>query len=258
MLAKQINQALAPTTFDQVMQQATMLYRSGMLPKSISSVEQVYAIITLGAEMGIGGWLALNTINVIQGKPTISPQLMLALINNSGQVEDFAIDTTDDRAIVTMQRKGRSPHTEIFTVDDARALGLLSKDNYTKQRKTMLKWRAIAACARIVYPDIILGLYTPDEMGANVVIDSAGNMEIMDDTTDAAIRFLSEKEAKAMLVDQLVQEGYYPSAADVVEAAKTLPERYRKEIHAQYRTWLIERLTATMQDESVVDGEMVE
>ena len=45
---------------------------------------------------------------------------------------------------------------------------LAGKDNYKKQAATMYKWRAIAACARAVFADVILGLYTPDEMGADV------------------------------------------------------------------------------------------
>ena len=47
----------------------------------------------------------------------------------------------------------------------AAQLGLADKDNWRKQPKVMRKWRAVAACARVVFSDVITGLYTPEEMG---------------------------------------------------------------------------------------------
>ncbi|MFD1732659.1 hypothetical protein ACFSC4_18815 [Deinococcus malanensis] len=52
---------------------------------------------------------ALNGITVIQGKPTVSPQLMLSLINRSGQLENLELETGTQGATVTMKRRGRSP-----------------------------------------------------------------------------------------------------------------------------------------------------
>ena len=148
---------------------ATMLVKTGFLPQSIKTAEQAMAIILTGRELGIGMMAALNTINVVQGKPTISPQLMLALIERSGQLEDIQIEPHNGNAMrCTMKRKGRSAHTEYFGEEEARALGLLGKDNYKKQAFTMYRWRAVAACARVIFADVILGLYTPDELGANV------------------------------------------------------------------------------------------
>ena len=72
--------------------QARMLVGTNFLPQSIKTPEQAVAIILQGRELGIPTMAALGTINVIQGKPTISPQLMLALINRSGQLENFSIE----------------------------------------------------------------------------------------------------------------------------------------------------------------------
>ncbi len=43
----------------------------------------------------------------------------------------------------------------------------------------MLRWRAVSACARVVFPDIISGLYTAEEMGAEVVLDEDGAMQVV-------------------------------------------------------------------------------
>jgi hypothetical protein len=155
--------------FQVILKTSEMLVRTGFLPAAIKTPEQALAIILTGRELGIGTMAALNTINVIQGKPTVSPQLMLALIERSGQLENIEI-TVDAAGGVqcVMKRKGRTAHAEYFGKDEAAAMQLAGKDNYKKQAQTMYRWRAVAACARVVFPDVILGLYTPDEMGADV------------------------------------------------------------------------------------------
>lgn len=161
----------APPTVNEfaVMKETSqMLVSTGFLPAAIKTPEQAIAIILTGRELGIGTMAALNTINVIQGKPTVSPQLMLALIERSGQLEDIQITAENDGIRCTMKRKGRSPHTEFFGDAEAAAMQLAGKDNYKKQKQTMYRWRAVSACARTIFADVILGLYTPDEMGADV------------------------------------------------------------------------------------------
>lgn len=139
---------------------------------------QALFIMIKGYELGISPMQALDGITVISGKTTVSPQLMLALINRSGELEDMKIDATDTECKVSMKRKGRSEHTEVFTMKDAAAMQLAGRDNWKKQPKVMLKWRAISACARVVFPDVIQGVYTPEEMGADVTEDASGNVII--------------------------------------------------------------------------------
>jgi len=190
--------APSESEFGIMLQQAQMLVKTNFLPQAIKSPEQALAIMLTGRELGIPAMAALNTINVIQGKPTISPQLMLALIERSGQLEDIRIQPknstngTIDYVSCTMKRKGRSDHTEIFGMLEAVRLQLNNKDNYKKQPATMFKWRAVAACARVVFPDVILGLYTPDEMGAEVTeTGEVGSIPEFEKTTNTVVRMPS-------------------------------------------------------------------
>jgi len=177
-----MNQSLTtirPDEYSVIREQASALVKTGFLPNAIKTPEQALAIILTGRELGIPAMAALNSINVIQGKPTVSPQLMIALINRSGQLEDIRFGVHADKVTVTMKRKGRTPHTETFGVEEAKAMNLMSKANYHQQAVVMFKWRAVAACARVVFPDVILGLYTPDEMGADVSISDDGVMTVL-------------------------------------------------------------------------------
>lgn len=150
-------------------QQATTFVQSGLLPFAIKTPEQALTIIAMGKALGIQPIVALNQINVVNGKPTIAPQLMLALIRKSGEMQDMRVDDDGTACTVTMTRKGESPHVETFSMDDAKAMQFSGKDNWQKQPKTMRKWRAIAAACRIVFPDVIWGMYTPEEMGTDII-----------------------------------------------------------------------------------------
>jgi RecT family len=164
-LTLRANQPMGITEWTTLREQATLLLKSGFLPSTITRPEQAVAIAMLARELDVPLWAGFATINVIQGKPTVSPQLMLGLIYRSGVCERIAItEETEVRCTVAMKRKGQAAHSETFTLEDAKKLGLVGKDNWNKQPKIMLRWRAVAACARVVFPDIILGLYLLDEM----------------------------------------------------------------------------------------------
>jgi len=182
-----IRPAETMSEWETIRDQASVLIKSGFLPQSVKTPDQAMAIILTGRELGIGTMAALQTINVIANKPTVSPQLMLALINRTKELEDLEIVDNGKACSVTMKRRGRKAHTETFSMEDAlrlktteyingekKTISLAEKYNWKQQPGTMRKWRAVAACARIVFPDAILGLYTPDEMGA--VTDADGEV----------------------------------------------------------------------------------
>lgn len=150
------------------LKEADTFVKSGMLPASINTPEKALVIIQKGRELNIPPMEALSSITVIQGKPSVSPQLMLALARRSGQLEDLKMVIDAKRATVTVKRKGQSEYTTTFGIEEATAAGLIGKDNYKKQPGIMFQWRALAANLRVTFPDAISGLYTFDEMGADM------------------------------------------------------------------------------------------
>lgn len=153
-----------------MLSQARVLLKSGMLPPHIRNPEQAVAVMVRGRELGIGPMEALTSINFIKGKVSSSTQLMLALIYRSGRLEDIEM-VRGDPATCTMKRQGMTPHTASFGSEDAKRAGLLFKDNYRKYPETMFLWRSIAICARVVFPDIVGAVYTPDELGVSIRSD---------------------------------------------------------------------------------------
>lgn len=147
------------------------LSKSKMIPVGLQGKqEDIFAILVMGNELGIRPMQALNSINVIQGKPTVSPQLMIAMIK--GKLPDSVIDIKSDevKGVVTcttarsrQDLKDGLYFTSTWDMVKADKMGLSMKDNYKKQAETMLRWRAVAESCRITFPDIIMGLYMPEE-----------------------------------------------------------------------------------------------
>lgn len=209
-----------PSHWELMKEQASVFIKSGFLPPSINTPEKAIAIAMTGKELGLSFMESVRSINIIAGKPTISPQLMLALANKSKELENLEIDANDQRCVVTVTRKGRKPHREEFGIKEATDLLLISKDNYKKQPATMFKWRALAAALRVTFPDVMLGFYTPEEMGAEVKVGEDEQMEVT-----------SLPEGDEVDIGKIVPKAYWDLRNTDPEAAQALlggPEYYAK------------------------------
>ncbi len=143
-------------------EQATMAFRSGLLPQGIKSPEAAAIIALKGKELGLPVMFSLSEISVINGKPVLSANLILAQLYKVGCHVKF--DEADDHCTVIANRPGGEPVTTTFSLKDAEVAGLLSKPVWRQYPRAMLRSRAIAEAARKVAPDAIAGCYTPEEM----------------------------------------------------------------------------------------------
>lgn len=184
-LAKIEPQALTVTNdYKELYQLSTILIKSGLAPRSIRSPEQAFFVIMKGQEVGIPPIQALTHIHIIEGKPTMSAELMLALAKEKAGVHVESIELTNEKCRLRFTRPNRPEHTEEFTIEEAKLLGFVNKDNYKKQLGTMLRWRCISKGLRFYAPEALAGIsYTPDELDPRITVDpdsgepigSAGN-----------------------------------------------------------------------------------
>jgi len=178
-----------PEHFRTLKELAQVLVASQYLPKTVNTVEKALAIMIKGAELQVPPMEAFGKIDVISGKPVVAPQLLLAMVERAGILEDIEIVGNETQCTVTMKRRGRKPYMARFSVADAERLTwfdhktdawkpLLQKRNWREQPGTMCLWRAIGKACRVVAPDITMGLYTAEELGATVEIDEDGDVKI--------------------------------------------------------------------------------
>lgn len=153
-------------------QYAKLLADSSLLPAEYQKQPaNVLLAIGLGQQVGLTPQESLISINVIKGKPTMSAQLIEALVRRAGHQLYITHSKQGEppSATCTIYRREDVNHEHPFTETRdqkwAEQMGLAGRDNYKKQPLTMLTWRAITACAREACAEALHGLdYTPDEM----------------------------------------------------------------------------------------------
>lgn len=153
-----------------------MAIKSGLLPTSINTPEKAIIIMLKGRELGIPPMQAFSSIAVINGKPTMSAELMLGMIfkNVPGAVVDF-ITTSDLKCEIEAKRPNGKKTKFSFTIEDAKRANLTGKGPWVTYPAAMLRARCISAMARAMFPDALSGVvYTPEELGASV--DDEGNV----------------------------------------------------------------------------------
>lgn len=160
--------------------QARCFLQSGLLPKSLQKPEQVVLVMLKGRELGIPPLQALSHINVINGKPAMSAELMLAQILKLHPKTQFKFpERTNEKCTISVKRLGFDWENFTFTIEDAKQASLLNNPSWVKYPRAMLHARVVSEMARSLFPDAIAGIsYTPEELGA--VVDENGDfIEVM-------------------------------------------------------------------------------
>jgi len=130
--------------------------------------EQAFVILQAGLDLGISPSAAMGGIHVIQGKATMSGQLMLALVQKAGHRFEV-LESTEKQAHVRITRTNGVTHEATFNLEDAKRAGLLGKDTWSKWPRQMVLNRAISECARYCCPEALSGIvYTPEDFDAVV------------------------------------------------------------------------------------------
>lgn len=117
--------SLIPQTIDEALKMAKMLAQSDIVPKDFKGKEgNIFVAIQWGTEVGLPPLQALQNIAVINGRPSLWGDAVLALVKSSGLLE--YIQETDDgnTATCVIKRKGEPyAHTATFSMEDAQKQG---------------------------------------------------------------------------------------------------------------------------------------
>ena len=158
------------TALDTQMQFAKAVTASGgsILPKAYQgNPGNALIAINLGSSMGLAPAESLYRIDVIQGTPTASAELVASNVRKAGHKLRVRVDEQAQSVTAEIIRADDPEYTYSVTRDMkwAQGMGLATKDNYKKQPMTMLQWRAITAVARLAASEALYGVgYTADEI----------------------------------------------------------------------------------------------
>ena len=154
-------------TLGEVTTMAEVFAKSGLLPEALrGKVPDVVVQIMAGQELGLAPMAAIRGVHIVQGKPILSADTMVALALSSGLCEYFScVEETATHVTYETKRKGSPiPQRVSWSDEDTKAAGLQLKDNWRMHKKQMRRARAKAILARDVFPDVLAGCYDPDEI----------------------------------------------------------------------------------------------
>lgn len=161
---------LALATMGEAMQFAKMVSQSDFAPKDFKGKpESCLLAIQHGSEVGLSPMQSLQSIAVINGRPTIWGDAALALVQSSPACEYVReyIDGEGDKAVAVceVKRRGYPAATEAhFSMADAKRAGLAGKSGpWTQYPTRMLALRARGFALRNAFADALRGLVTAEE-----------------------------------------------------------------------------------------------
>lgn len=228
--------------YAQTLAGAADLIPRGLFDKATGkpSAPKILLVMETGAMLGLHPMAALQGIDVIEGKATISPQLMTGIIRSAGHRLIIQKTGTVPEGTFSVTVTGtRSDTGDVFTdtwdLDRAVRAGLcsLTRDSDTgrfkvtarskageplpweKYPELMCTWRAIGVVGREGFDDVLKGIsYTPEELGA--VVDEAGEAVDVDPEPSedwaAAIEACDSKDAVSAVVERAKAAGEFTDA----------------------------------------------
>lgn len=191
------DRGLVLRTFGDMWEFANCAVKAGITPKGLNKPEAVLVALQAGAEAGLTPMQSLANIAVINGRPSLWGDAVVALVRRSGLCEYIheSVSGTGEAIVATCKakRKGEPEETvRSFSYKEAKTAALLSKDTYAHYPQRMIAMRARAWCLRDLFADVLCGLSVAEEMqdaqfaeigGATIASGDDAPMDTLDEVT---------------------------------------------------------------------------
>jgi hypothetical protein len=164
------NRGLQLQTMAEAERLGTMISKSVFVPKDFKGkpAECVLAI-QFGAEIGFGPMQSVQSIAVINGRPSIYGDAAIALAHASSVCEyiEEKVEGEGEQMVATCIAKRRGnpkPVVVSFSVADAKKAKLWGKSGpWSEYPRRMMQMRARGFALRDAFPDVLRGLVTAEE-----------------------------------------------------------------------------------------------
>lgn len=188
-------------TVNDIQKMAEAVAKSNLF--GVKTPEQAMALMLIAQAEGSHPAIAVRDYHIIQNKPSLKADAMMARFQAAGG-EVAWIKYTDEEV------SGRFSHPQggevviTWTIEQAKHIGLTSKDSWKNYPRAMLRARVISEGIRTVYPGVVVGVYTPEE-----VADDNGKGEVIEAQAEELITDQQAADICALL-DEIGREKYEP------------------------------------------------
>lgn len=157
---------LSPQNFEQALTFSNYLADSDMVPKDFKGKPGNCLIaMQWGAELGLKPLQSLQNLAVINGRPALWGDAVIALVLSSPVCDYVTEDDDGETATCRVKRKGGQEQVRTFSMEDAKRAGLAGKQGpWMQYPKRMRQMRARAFALRDVFPDVLRGMAVAEEL----------------------------------------------------------------------------------------------
>lgn len=146
-----------------VQQMAQVVVRSQLFP-SIKTEQAAMTLMLLCQAEGLHPIQALRRYDIIQGRPALKADAMLAdFMKHGGKVN--WVQLTNEVVEADFHAPGLTGPVRIrWGTEEARTAGLLDKENWRRYPRAMRRARVISEGVRTAMPAVNTGIHTPEEV----------------------------------------------------------------------------------------------
>ena len=116
---------------------------------------------------GVDILTAVQTVSFVDGRPVIDATMQRALAQRAGY--RVRVEPGSEEATAIVERDGEEVGRATYALDDARVAGLLGKKNWQQNPKAMLVARATTQALRWHAPDVMVGVFSEDDIETDPV-----------------------------------------------------------------------------------------
>jgi len=140
---------------------ASHIVKSGLF--GLKRQEEAVALMLVAQAEGRHPGTVAAEYHIIQGRPALKADAILARFQSAGGKVEWK-DYTDTKVSGTFSHPAGGSLYVDWDMERAKAAGLGGKDNWKKYPRQMLRARVVSDGVRGVYPAVLQGFYTPEEV----------------------------------------------------------------------------------------------
>jgi len=204
-------------TVDQIQTMANAVVKSQLF--GMKTVEQATALMLIAQAEGYHPALAARDYHIIQGRPTLKAETMMARFQQQGGKVDWKT-LTDEEVTATFSHPSGGSATITWTIEQAKKANLTGKDNWKNYPRAMLRARVVSEGIRTVFPGVVLGVYTPEEVQDIPTQPKTRDMGTVD-VVEAVEEEKVDHPFSLFLADGSVYKGY-PDFTEYMEGIRSM------------------------------------
>ena len=151
----------AVVRFDEMQQMAASVAKGGLF--GVKTADQAISLMLLCQAEGLHPMTAVSQYHIIQGRPALKSDALLARFQQAGGKVEWPV-YQDDKVTGRFSHPQGGTLEVTWTMKDAARAGLANKEVWRQYPRSMLRARVLAEGIRTVYPGVMAGTYTVEEV----------------------------------------------------------------------------------------------